>query len=33
VENFLAGNVGHGEMSLPEAQRAIQNWQGVDTGR
>ena len=30
VENYLAGKVRHGEMSLPEAQREIQHWQSVD---
>lgn len=32
VENYLAEKVRHGEMSLPEAQEAIQHWRTVDTG-
>jgi hypothetical protein len=30
VENYLAGKVRNGEMSLPEAQQQIQHWQSVD---
>jgi hypothetical protein len=33
VENYLAGKVRRGEMSLPEAQQQIQHWQSVDTTR
>ena len=33
AENYLAGKVRRGEMSLPEAQSLIQNWQLADTAR
>jgi hypothetical protein len=33
VENYLAGKVRHGEMSLPEAQQQIEHRQSVDTSR